>query len=150
MKKTINGRVNKVNTSNLSLIIRELFKDNIVRGRGLLARGLIQAQSASPFYTAVYAALVSVINTKFPQIGELIVKRLISSFRRTYQRNDKPNCLSTTRFIAHLVNQNVVCIVFILIETDAFLIFLVFIFSYMKLLHYKYSFSYWKILRMIV
>ncbi|CAF1200519.1 unnamed protein product [Adineta steineri] len=107
LKKTINGRVNKVNISNLPLIIRELFKDNIVRGRGLLARGIIQAQTASPFYTHVYAALVSVINTKFPQIGELIVKRLISSFRRTYQRNDKSNCLATTRFIAHLVNQNV-------------------------------------------
>ena len=110
LKKTINGRVNKVNTSNLPLIIRELFKDNIVRGRGLLARGVIQAQIASPFYTHVYAALVSVINTKFPHIGELIVKRLISSFRRTYQRNDKTHCLATTRFIAHLVNQNVVCI----------------------------------------
>ncbi|CAF0826937.1 unnamed protein product [Adineta ricciae] len=107
LKKTINGRVNKVNISNLPLIIRELFKDNIVRGRGLLARGVIQAQIASPFYTHVYAALVSVINTKFPQIGELVVKRLISSFRRTYQRNDKTHCLATTRFIAHLVNQNV-------------------------------------------
>jgi pre-mRNA-splicing factor CWC22 len=99
-----------VNTSNLARIVRELFKDNIVRGRGLLSRGLIQAQNESPFYTSVYAALVSVINTKFPQIGELIVKRLISSFRRTYQRNDKANCLASTRFIAHLVNQNVVCI----------------------------------------
>ena len=108
LKKTINGRVNKINTANLSLIIRELFKDNVVRGRGLLARGVILAQTASPFYTSVYAALVSVINTKFPQIGDLIVKRLISSFRRTYQRNDKTTCLATTRFIAHLVNQNVV------------------------------------------
>lgn len=99
-----------MNTSNLALIIRELFKDNIVRGRGILARGIIQAQAASPFYTSVYAALISVINTKFPQIGELVVKRLISTFRRTYQRNDKTNCLATTKFIAHLVNQNVVCI----------------------------------------
>ena len=74
-----------------------------------MARGVIQAQMASPFYTSVYAALVSVINTKFPQIGELIVKRLISSFRRSYQRNDKVNCLASTRFIAHLVNQNIVC-----------------------------------------
>ena len=107
LKKTINGRVNKVNTSNLPLIIRELFKDNIVRGRGLFARGLIQAQVASPFYTSVYAALVAVVNTKFPQVGELIVKRLVTSFRRSYQRNDKTTCLATTRFIAHLVNQNV-------------------------------------------
>ncbi len=112
MKKTINGRVNKVNISNLPIIIRELFKDNIVRGRGLLARAIIQAQIASPFYTPVYAALVSILNTKFPQIGELICKRLISSFRRTYQRNDKINCLATTKFLAHLINQNMVCIYF--------------------------------------
>lgn len=126
LKKTINGRVNKINTSNLPLIIRELFKDNIVRGRGLLARGIIQAQLASPFYTPVYAALVSVINTKFPQIGELIVKRLISSFRRTYQRNDKTHCLAATKFIAHLVNQNVVCIL-ININTLCLILFVSFI-----------------------
>ena len=62
LEKTINDRVNNLNTSNLPLIIRELFKDNIVRGRGLLSRGIIQAQTASPFYTSVYAGLVSVIN----------------------------------------------------------------------------------------
>jgi pre-mRNA-splicing factor CWC22 len=147
LKKTINGRVNKVNTSNLPLIIRELFKDNIVRGRGLLSRGIIQAQLASPFYTSVYAALVSVLNTKFPQIGELIVKRLISSFRRSYQRNDKTNCLATTRFIAHLVNQNVVCIVYNKLKNSIPFFFL---FSYMKLLHYKCLYFYLKIHRMIV
>lgn len=36
-----------------------------------------------------------------------MLKRLIVQFRRTFQRNDKSNCIVTTRFIAHLVNQNV-------------------------------------------
>ncbi|CAF2739363.1 unnamed protein product [Rotaria sp. Silwood2] len=85
----------------------ELCQYNIVRGRGLFARGIIEAQIASPFYTPVYAALVSVINSKIPQIGDLVVKRLISLFHQSYQRNDKTNCLTTTRFIAHLLNQNV-------------------------------------------
>ena len=40
-------------------------------------------------FTHVYAALVAVINTKFPQTGELIVKRLVSQFRKGYRRNDK-------------------------------------------------------------
>jgi pre-mRNA-splicing factor CWC22 len=110
LEKTINERVNNLNTSNLPLISRELFTDNFVRGRGLLARDIIQAQTASPLNTSVYAGLVSVINTKFPPIGELILKRLISSFRRQYQENDKMNCIAITRFIAHLVNQNVVWI----------------------------------------
>ncbi|CAB4042567.1 pre-mRNA-splicing factor CWC22 homolog, partial [Paramuricea clavata] len=74
---------------------------------GLLAQAIIKAQSSSPTFTHVYAALVSVINTKFPKIGELILRRLILLFRRSYRRNNKAICLSATRFIAHLVNQQV-------------------------------------------
>ncbi|KAK3591689.1 hypothetical protein CHS0354_040617 [Potamilus streckersoni] len=105
LKKSINGLVNKVNISNIINIVRELFQENIVRGRGLLARSIIQAQSASPTFTHVYAALVAIINTKFPQIGELILRRLVIQFKRGFKRNDKNICLSATRFIAHLVNQ---------------------------------------------
>ena len=37
LKKSINGLVNKVNVSNIAKIVRELFQENIIRGRGLLA-----------------------------------------------------------------------------------------------------------------
>ncbi|CAF3558404.1 unnamed protein product [Rotaria sp. Silwood1] len=57
-------------TSNLSIMVGEIFQDNIVHSHGLLARAIIQSQIVSPFYTSVYAALVSVINSKFPQISE--------------------------------------------------------------------------------
>ncbi|CAF4989034.1 unnamed protein product [Rotaria sp. Silwood1] len=107
LKKNINRLINKVNRSNIPLITKELFQYNIIRGRGLLAHRIIEEQIASPFYTSVYAALVAVINSKIPQIGELIVKRLISSFHQSYQQNDKTNCLKTTRFIIHLIHQNV-------------------------------------------
>ena len=60
--------------ANIGNIVSELFQENVVRGRGLLARSVIQAQAASPVFTHVYAALVAVINTKFPQTGELIAK----------------------------------------------------------------------------
>jgi pre-mRNA-splicing factor CWC22 len=67
----------------------------------------MHAQAASPTFTNVYAALVSIINTKFPNIGELLLKRLIIQFRRGYMRNDKPGCLAAAKFIGHLVNQQV-------------------------------------------
>lgn len=57
--------------------------------RGTLARSILQAQTASPIFTHVYAALVAIINSKFPQIGELILKRLILTFRKSYRRNLK-------------------------------------------------------------
>lgn len=105
LKKSIHGCINKVNTSNIGLITREILKENIVRGRGLLARSIMQAQSASPTFTSVYAALTAIINSKFPNIGELILKRLILQFKRGFRRNDKPLCISSGTFIAHLVNQ---------------------------------------------
>uniref|UniRef100_A0A286Y1K2 Pre-mRNA-splicing factor CWC22 homolog n=1 Tax=Cavia porcellus TaxID=10141 RepID=A0A286Y1K2_CAVPO len=61
LKKSINGLINKVNISNISIIIQELLQENIVRGRGLLSRSVLQAQSASPVFTHVYAALVRLI-----------------------------------------------------------------------------------------
>ncbi|XP_061464283.1 pre-mRNA-splicing factor CWC22 homolog [Rhineura floridana] len=107
LKKSINGLINKVNVSNIENIIHELLQENIVRGRGLLARSILQAQSASPIFTHVYAAVVSIINSKFPNIGELILKRLILNFRKGYRRNDKQLCLTASKFVAHLMNQNV-------------------------------------------
>ena len=107
LKKSINGLVNKVNVSNIKNIVLEVFGENIIRGRALLVRSLLKAQMASPNFTHVYAALVSVINTKMPEIGELLLKRVLNQFRRAYKRNDKVVCNAVTRFIAHLVNQQV-------------------------------------------
>ena len=55
-----------------------------------------------------YSALVAVINTKFPDIGELMLDRLILQFKRSYLRNQKSICVGTVMFIGHLVNQQVV------------------------------------------
>jgi pre-mRNA-splicing factor CWC22 len=107
LKKSLNGLINKVNTPNISVIVRELFSENVVRGRGILCQSIIQAQMASLTFTHVYAALAAVINSKFPNIGELLLKRLILNFKRGFKRNDKARCGSSTRFIAHLINQQV-------------------------------------------
>jgi len=80
---------NQVNTSNLKNIIMELFGENIVRGKGLLVRSVMKAQMASPNFTHVYAALVAVVNTKMPEICELLLKRVVMQFKRAFKRNDK-------------------------------------------------------------
>lgn len=107
LKKSIHGFINKVNVDNIGVITRQLLKENIVRGRGLLCRSIIQAQAASPTFTHVYAALVAIINVKFPNTGELLLHRLVIQFKRGFRRNDKAICLSSSRFIAHLINQRV-------------------------------------------
>ncbi|KPI98501.1 Pre-mRNA-splicing factor CWC22-like [Papilio xuthus] len=107
LKKSIHGHINKINVGNIGIIIKELLKENIVRGRGLLCRSVIQAQAASPTFTNVYAALVAAVNSRFPNIGELLLKRLVIQFKRGFKRNDKAICISSASFIAHLVNQRV-------------------------------------------
>ncbi|KAJ1971214.1 pre-mRNA-splicing factor cwc22 [Dimargaris xerosporica] len=107
LKKSLNGLINKVNTANIKDIIFELLSENLIRGRGLFARAVLKAQAASSTFTPVYAALVAVVNTKLPMVGELILTRLVLQFRRAFKRNDKASCHATTRFIAHLTNQGV-------------------------------------------
>ncbi|KAI8573158.1 hypothetical protein RHMOL_Rhmol01G0256900 [Rhododendron molle] len=107
LRKSINGLVNKVNATNIKNIIPELFAENLVRGRGLFCRACIKSQMASPGFTDVFAALVAVVNTKFPQVGYLLLRRLILQLKRAYKRNDKPQLLAAVKFVAHLVNQQV-------------------------------------------
>jgi pre-mRNA-splicing factor CWC22 len=126
LRKSLTGIVNRVNIANIKQIVPELFSENLIRGRGLFSRSIMKAQSSSLPFTPVFAAVVAVINTKLPQVGELVLTRLISQFRRSFKRNDKVSefesygrtsrlltslskivCHSTTTFIAHLVNQAV-------------------------------------------
>ncbi|KAE8324349.1 hypothetical protein BDV39DRAFT_180675 [Aspergillus sergii] len=108
LKKSINGLINKVNVSNIKYIVPELFGENLVRGRGLFCRSIMKAQAASLPFTPIYAAMAAIVNTKLPQVGELLLNRLIVQFRKAFKRNDKAVCISSTTFIAHLCNQQVV------------------------------------------
>lgn len=58
-------------------MIIELLNENLLEGKGLLARAIIKAQMASPNFTHVYCGLLSVINTKLPEIVNLVIRRVI-------------------------------------------------------------------------
>ncbi|TGJ87761.1 hypothetical protein E0Z10_g1027 [Xylaria hypoxylon] len=108
LKKSINGLINKVSSSNIKHIVPELFNENLIRGRGLFCRSIMKAQAASLPFTPVLAAMAAVVNTKLPKVGELLVKRLVMQFRKSFRRNDRAVASSSTVFLAHLANQQVV------------------------------------------
>lgn len=108
LKKSIQGLINKTNTANIKMIVPELFSENLIRGRGLFCRAIMKAQSASLPFTPIYGAMVAIVNTKLPQVGDLLVRRLIIQFRKGFKRNDKAVCLASTMFLSHLVNAQVV------------------------------------------
>jgi len=96
-----------VNISNLRHIIIDLFEENIIRGKGLLCLSLMKGQLALPQITSVYTALISVINVKIPEIGDLLCRRVISQFQKAFRQRNKILMISLTIFIAHLVNYEV-------------------------------------------
>lgn len=107
-KKKITGLINRANISNVTIIVKELFKFNLIRYKGLFASSLLKAQETSPVYTDVYAALLAVINSRIKTIGKLLIDRLILQFMVSFRTNNKPKCLASVKFIAHLINQDLV------------------------------------------
>ena len=92
LRKSITRIVNRVNVTNIKHVMPELYSENLIRGQGLFAWSVMKAQAASLLYTPIFAALVSIINTKLPQVGELVLHRLISQFRKSFKQNDKVCC----------------------------------------------------------
>ena len=108
LAKSINGIINKVNISNIQNIIYELFNENLLRGQGLLIKCIVRGQLTSSNYTPIYAALICVLNSKLPFIGNLYIRRYIALFKKAYKESNKIQCISTTKMIAHLINYRVV------------------------------------------
>ena len=62
----------------------------------------MKAQGASLLFTPMFAALVAIINTKFPQVGELVLTRIISRFTKSFKRNNKAGCFFLIGFFKKL------------------------------------------------
>ena len=106
LRKLINGTINRLNAATIKPLIHKLFDEgNLIRGRGLLAKTVLRAATTSPSYADVYAALVAVINTKLPELGELVLGRTILQFQRAYRRRDKAQAVATAAFLGQLFNQ---------------------------------------------
>ncbi|KAL8500598.1 hypothetical protein ACS0TY_020253 [Phlomoides rotata] len=70
--------------------------------RMILCQAIMKSQSEFPEQSNVYASLVAVINSEFPELGLLLVKRAVLQFK------EKKNLEKASKFLAHLVNQGVV------------------------------------------
>ena len=107
LRKSLNGIINKVNAANINNIAREAFSENLKWGMGLFCKGIMKAQATSPSFTNVFACLVAIINSKMPEVGHLLMVRVITNFQKGYKRNDKIILLTSLKFIAHAINQRI-------------------------------------------
>eukprot|EP00536_Pseudo-nitzschia_multiseries_P004663 jgi/Psemu1/188634/e_gw1.79.92.1 len=108
-RKVINGTINRLNAGTIKPLIQDLFqKVNLVRLRGPLCKSILSAAVSSPKYSNVYAAIIAVVNSKLPEVGELMIKRTILSFRRYYKQREKASFQAVCVFLVHLFHQGVV------------------------------------------
>ena len=96
LSKGIIGCVNKVNTGNIEAVVRDLFRLNLERGKGLYCRAVMQAVAVSSGVSPVLAAMTGVVNAYRPFVGELLMKRLIVQFQKAHKRSDKTLFIGTT------------------------------------------------------
>ncbi|CAJ1037015.1 MA3 domain containing protein, putative [Leishmania lindenbergi] len=108
LSRSITGVVNKVSKDNLEQSAIELFRENLVRGRGLFARSIMRTQQIDSELTPVLAALVSRINKDLPMVVELLCKRLVVQWNRAYLRKDWRYVENASRYLGWLFLLHVV------------------------------------------
>ncbi|KAL7158307.1 hypothetical protein ABFS83_02G133700 [Erythranthe nasuta] len=108
MEKRIMVLVEKLNLSNILSVAEEISKEDLIAGRGLFCQAVMKSQLKYPESSNIYAALVAVINSEFPDCGLLLVKRVVLRFKLAHDSGDKKLIEASLKFVAHLVNQRVV------------------------------------------
>eukprot|EP00762_Andalucia_godoyi_P001433 ANDGO_00236.mRNA.1 Pre-mRNA-splicing factor CWC22 len=104
LTKRIQGIVNRVNCALFKRLVAEAFSVNIVRGRGILVSALMKTQQRSPSFSAILSAFVAVLNSRIPQIGELLLTRLALLIRRSLREKDHYALKTSAVFAAQLLN----------------------------------------------
>ncbi|XP_073313577.1 uncharacterized protein [Primulina huaijiensis] len=111
-KERITELVSNVNISNVREIGAEISKEDLFEGRGVFCQEIMKSQMNSPRLTNVYAALVAIINSNFPDLGLLLVKRVLLKLKDEYNYDGRSGNMKRLRvlskFLAHFVNQLVV------------------------------------------
>ena len=113
LKRRIRDLILSVDSENVAGVAVQLFsKCNLVRGRGLVASEIIRSSEQGKSKAPILAALTAIINSRIPEIGELMLSRCIHEWQRTWhergqQRHWRRIIATLTYFICHLVNQQV-------------------------------------------
>ncbi|WPK24175.1 hypothetical protein PUMCH_001438 [Australozyma saopauloensis] len=107
LRSSIQKSIDSLTVENVQVVSKELLLVNILRGQGLFCRYLIEKALPNPKRCPEYASLVSVINSQFPEIGELLGVRLAVLFKKFYVDNEYLKVTSSIAFICELTLQNV-------------------------------------------
>ena len=110
LQTNLHELISNLTTENLVETLPKVFSLNLIRGRGHFVNEMLKTQMARKGKEVdgaakLFASLTSVINTKLPQVGKLLVKRTLFEFRRYYKTRSINCAIKRLIFLSHLVNQ---------------------------------------------
>ncbi|XP_022168891.1 pre-mRNA-splicing factor CWC22 homolog [Myzus persicae] len=109
LENSISNLVKQVNSeSKAREIKKKIVRLNIVRGRGILCKSVMEAQLASTTNTHIYALFIALIYDEISTIGELILVRCLKQFRNASKTKEKCVYLASVLFISYLIIYDVV------------------------------------------
>ncbi|KAG8380128.1 hypothetical protein BUALT_Bualt07G0161400 [Buddleja alternifolia] len=107
LERVIDDLIRDVDPGNLKETVAQLFAENIVRGKGLFCRSIINHQTAHPEKSYIYAALAFLVNYYFPAVGGLLVRRVYVQLILSYHDYNFEPLQRSLKLLAHLINLEV-------------------------------------------
>lgn len=87
LKTSIDLLVDKANKDNIGIISVELLKLNLYRGKFLFVKKIMRTSKRHDKPAWILASLVNIINWKIPEIGEILINKMIVEFKNDYISN---------------------------------------------------------------
>lgn len=92
--------VGSLKPSTVEQCYRNLLQSNLIRGKEILASSVLKYQTDFNQGMAS-AALVALVNSEFPEFGDLVIREAIARFISGYKSNDKRGCYSMMSLISY-------------------------------------------------
>lgn len=88
LSRSITRIFNQLDMNNASETAVELIRENIIRGRGLVAQAASRIQHLNADLTPAIVAVLSKINQSLPKVVLLLCQRLVVEWNQAYRRKD--------------------------------------------------------------
>ncbi|GAA0149503.1 hypothetical protein LIER_08657 [Lithospermum erythrorhizon] len=102
LQTNIRNLVKNVTSSNIKKTFQELVSQDLLRGRGLLCKEILETSLSSSASIPALASLVALINSKLEEIGILLLKRLVHELRTSYIQESYIRTLNLSELFVHL------------------------------------------------
>lgn len=109
LEKHIDGQIAQLRLENVKVTALGLFEVNILRGRGLFCRVLIDNLLQHPEDLDIFASLAGILAFSFEEIGRLLVARSVALVKKFYTENSTQTQV-VCEFLCELLLQRVVSV----------------------------------------